>query len=182
MFGIVIVAITTSNCARSPSSSPEENLVSLVPSPLSANPSLPCAVPDLNLSKIKTLLDAGALVNSTADDCIHMEPSPRGVTLLMRAAGEGRRDVVKLLLDHGADANVSDSYGRTPIFYAASAKDLEIIGLLVDKGADVNAKAESDQTPLMTAAADGDVATINYLIDRGANINARDAHRTTNRV
>jgi len=45
-------------------------------------------------------------VDSNADECIHMEPSSRGVTLLMQSADRGETDIVRLLLRWGANVNV----------------------------------------------------------------------------
>ena len=51
--------------------------------------------------------------------------------------GLGNIETAKLLLESGADANVRDRFGRTPIM---EAKDAETVGLLIERGADVNAK------------------------------------------
>jgi uncharacterized protein len=174
------IVIAAMNCRHGSSSSiSNKNFASPAPSPALANRSLPCAVSDGDFSKTKELLASGAPVDGTADECIFMEPSPRGVTLLMSAAYLGKLETVKLLLDHGAKPNASDTYGETAVAYAVSGKHLDVIAALLDKGADINSKAELDRTPLMNAAGDGDVGVVNYLLDRGAKINATDTHGTT---
>ncbi len=173
------IAFAASNCGHRPGAIYNANLASAQQSPPSTKQSLPCAVTDADFSKTRALLESGASVDSTADDCISMEPSPRGVTLLMRAAYLAKLETIGLLLDHGANPNAHDSYEDTPIVYAISGKNIDAIAALLNKNANVNAKAELNRTPLMTAAAEGDIGIINYLIDHGAQINISDAHGST---
>jgi ankyrin repeat protein len=59
---------------------------------------------------------------------------------LMRAAGDGRIDEVRKLLQSGADANEKlDGLGITALMVAAGRGDLEIVKLLLKAGANPNA-------------------------------------------
>src|SRR5260370_18447385 len=70
----------------------------------------------------------------------------------------GDVNAVKTLLDHGADVNIVDPLGRTPLMYAAASDNLslEVVKMLVEHGADVNAKdahklgADSGRTALVS--------------------------------
>src|SRR6266481_4964707 len=64
---------------------------------VSAKGGLPCLVSERDVASARELLASGVEVDSTADDCITMEPSPRGVTLLMQASWRGDKEMVKLL-------------------------------------------------------------------------------------
>jgi serine/threonine-protein phosphatase 6 regulatory ankyrin repeat subunit B len=64
-----------------------------------------------NLECVRVLLDAGAAPDQP---CGSMQVTP-----LSYAAQEGYRGVVEALIDAGADAMRSDSYGFTPVDYAA---------------------------------------------------------------
>jgi len=55
-----------------------------------------------------------------------------------RSAPE-RLDVIKLLVDLGADVNAADDYGITPLMAAANIGEVAIIQFLVDRGADLGA-------------------------------------------
>ena len=55
-----------------------------------------------------------------------------------RSAAE-RLDVIKLLVDLGADVNAADDYGITPLMAAANMGEVSIIQFLVDRGADLGA-------------------------------------------
>jgi uncharacterized protein len=49
---------------------------------------------------------------------------------------EGRLDNVKLLCESGADIDVPDRYGRTPLTLASDAAEFEILYYLLEQGAD----------------------------------------------
>ncbi|KAI9790138.1 MAG: hypothetical protein M1816_005338 [Peltula sp. TS41687] len=63
--------------------------------------------------------------------------SPKGMTPMMLAAGQGNYGVVEELLQAGADANVANVDGQTALDFAADAGYNSISELLVNHGADV---------------------------------------------
>ena len=63
-----------------------------------------------------------------------------------------RLDVLKLLLDHGADVNIKQGGGYTALTSATWSGDVARAKLLLERGADVNAKDQSGRTVLMIAA------------------------------
>ena len=79
-------------------------------------------------------------------------PSSANETPLLAAAGHGwidgysqggsfaeRLDVIRLLVDLGADVNWADDAGITPLMVAANMGEVAIIQYLVDRGADLGA-------------------------------------------
>ena len=62
-----------------------------------------------------------------------------GLTALHYACSNGTRDIVKRLLDKGADVTITTNRGVTPLHNAVSTGSKEIIKMLVEKGADINA-------------------------------------------
>lgn len=90
------------------------------------------------------------------------------------AVDMGKAQVVKLLLEHGADKNGKDSYGQSLIMTAASNHHVEVLKQLVAAGADVNAANQYRITPLAVAAEQGHLDEVNLLVAAGANVNARD--------
>lgn len=61
----------------------------------------------------------------------------------MQVSGD-RKDVVQVLLDNGADVNISDNKGKTALMTAAKKGNKTILKALIDAGADVNAKMTED--------------------------------------
>ena len=99
--------------------------------------------------------------------------APDGYSPLGLAAFFKRRDVVRQLLDAGADPRPASRQGAfTPLHSAvatdAGASDIEIVRMLLDKGADSNAKSQSGSTPLHTVAFTGDRASLDLLLKHGA--------------
>jgi ankyrin repeat protein len=99
--------------------------------------------------------------------------APDGFSPLGLAAFFKRRDVVRYLLEVGADPRpASRQGGFTPLHSAvatdAGAVDVEIVRMLLDKAADPNARSHSGSTPLHTVAFTGDRASLDLLLKHGA--------------
>ena len=155
-------------------------------------PNFPWMVTIDPMPLIRMLLDAGAnpnaLVNNTPRGRMR-EGSPRIVfaTALMRAAFAADLELVKLLLERGADPTIVSRDGETMVSAAAGlafihgyhrgrspAERLQVVKLFVAIGNDVNQPDDYGITPLMAAGNYGDVAIIQYLIDAGADLSAHD--------
>ncbi|HEV8487762.1 MAG TPA: ankyrin repeat domain-containing protein [Blastocatellia bacterium] len=74
--------------------------------------------------------------------------NPKGNTAVILAT---RLDVLKLLLDHGADVNIGRLGGHTALAAATGTGDVARLKLLLERGADVNAKDYNGRTVLMMA-------------------------------
>jgi uncharacterized protein len=80
-------------------------------------------------------------------------PSPSGaMTPLLYAAREGNLDMVRLLLDAGADIDRPSANGTTPLVVATTNNHIDVALHLVERGADVNAADRFHlRTPLFAA-------------------------------
>ena len=112
----------------------------------------------------------------------------QGATPLFLAAEVNNLDVIKTLVDAGADPLIPTERGTTPLMMAAGAGTdvqrerepqerataVETAKFLVEHGADVNAKGQYGWTPLHAAAYQGLNDVIAYLVSKGAKIDQKD--------
>ncbi|HEY1052447.1 MAG TPA: ankyrin repeat domain-containing protein [Prosthecobacter sp.] len=83
-------------------------------------------------------------------------------------------EMAHLLLANGADPNIQDKYGSTPIQCAASSGNLEYLNLLLAAGADPAYVSPDGQDALYAALLEGNLECIERLMSLGGDINAQD--------
>jgi len=103
---------------------------------------------------------------------------PDSSTALHWAAGDGGLEVVRLLLQAGADVRALNAHKETPLHWAGSAS---VARVLVAHGASVAARDAYQRTPLHTAARAGRVDVVQLLLSSGARRDARNAKGRTAR-
>jgi ankyrin repeat protein len=105
--------------------------------------------------------------------------SPDGWTALH--LNFGYLEIVKVLLDSGADINAvsKNGFSATPLQGAAAFKKIDLAQLLIARGADVNCRGEEGGSPLHEVAGNGELEFAKLLLDHGANVNAKDDHGKT---
>ncbi len=130
-----------------------------------------------DLSAVGLFLDAGM----DPDQLFPGEGCPCGgcYTPLMAAAGEGRAEVVDLLLEHRADPNVENEIGQTALLAAVYEGHTDSVRSLVLHGASLEAKNHNGRSPLTLAAWRGRLDTTLFLISKGAEVNAQDNNGAT---
>ena len=97
---------------------------------------------------VQLLLQRGADVGATARN-------PMRVQALHAAVAGRNRDAVGLLLEAGADPNVHQHGGWTPLMAAAAHGDEEIVDLLLRRGADATAANDAGQDAVSLAVQNG---------------------------
>lgn len=166
----------------------------------------PVRAPDMDhLAFIRLLLDHGANVNarvcgveSTAQLCKGDSTETRtiftmqwlyedGATPFLRAAQSGDVELMKLLLDRGADPKIATSNNTNALMVAAGvgwvegvtfewseAQNLETIKMCLDLGIDPNLRDNDGRTALHGAAHKGRNTAVQLLVDRGARLDIHD--------
>ncbi len=155
------------------------------------------------MEMIQTLLKRGANVNARI---VEVPPIRRwvlpisdiswvdftGETPFLRAALAGDLEVMRLLLEHGADPNIPTDSNTTALMAAAGvnwsvgqtyteskANLLEAVRLCLEKGADVNAINSMGFTALTGAVNRGSDDIVEFLVKHGARMDVKDKEGRT---
>ncbi|XP_076285606.1 uncharacterized protein LOC143211647 [Lasioglossum baleicum] len=114
-----------------------------------------------NLKLVKDLLKNGAHVNMLHGglDFIH--------NLLHKAVDGKQVQMAKLLINYGANVNVKNSQGETPIVNAIKNRNTKLIELLLTNGADI----KEDPKVVGTAVRCGNQELVEDLLKNGADVN-----------
>ena len=158
------------------------------------------AVKDNDIQTVRTQIQRGMSVDSSDPDgntllmlasregrpemvkvLLDLKASPKhrnsvGDSPLMFAALGGNLDVVRLLVDRGAEINQS---GWTALHYCAWIGQTEVCKFLLDKGADIDAVSANGTTPLMMAVRGGHLATVKLLVWEVAELDTRNQDDAT---
>jgi ankyrin repeat protein len=97
----------------------------------------------------------------------------------MIAAWYGHVEVVRVLLEGGADVLRGDTDNGTALHYAAREGRLEVCRLLLDGGARVNTVGYKKYSALHWAAWNGQLSVVQLLVERGADVRLNDADGLT---
>lgn len=112
---------------------------------------------------IKILLDAKADINFQASD---------GRTALMAAAASSNQGqglaTATLLLDRGANPDVANTKGESPLMLAAGNGNEKIVRLLLKKEAKVDLKTGAGETAMSFAQRSGNASIVSLLTAKGA--------------
>ncbi|HEV8416728.1 MAG TPA: ankyrin repeat domain-containing protein [Bryobacteraceae bacterium] len=100
--------------------------------------------------------------------------SSDGSTALLWLAHWNDVDSADLLLKAGADANIANDFGMTPLSQACINASFEFVRLLLKSGANPNTAIATGETPLMTCAKTGNVDAVRLLVEYGAAVNAKE--------
>lgn len=126
-----------------------------------------------DLARVNALLAGGVQVNARVE---------KGATALSSAACFGHEKIVRALIDAGADVNVTDGFGQSPLMLAARKSQpgaelahLGVVNALIAAGANVNARDSDGSTALML---DGVLCRWSThitiaLVKAGVNVDAR---------
>lgn len=125
-----------------------------------------------NVKRILILMSA---LNTDAEELVNIRNSS-GKTPLHYAVSQDYPEITKSLLMLGADPNITDHYGQTPLHRTVKFSEVEgnIDVLLAEKEINIEANTDLGWTPLQLAAKAGSYYAVCSLVKAGADVNNTD--------
>jgi len=99
------------------------------------------------------------------------------MTNIFDAIEEGNLDLIKTLIEAGANLEEFNDEGLLPIHLAAINNNFEIVKLLIESGADVNSESSLGITLAHVAAGQFVPEQLDWLFDKGMNIKIEGPHQ-----
>ncbi len=123
-----------------------------------------CKYGDINILKY--------FFNNTSDlniDLIYYEVYNKKSTMLLYSVEYEHLDIVEYLLENGADVNLSNQSGITPLMRAILTKNIDLIKCILKYDIDINKTDNNGETALVKAAIFDDIEITKLLVGNGAN-------------
>lgn len=115
------------------------------------------------------------LLNEPGSTVVNTKDYSSGETALHIVAKRGDGTYTRFLLQKGANPNLRDGRGNTPLMTAVSASAQQVVELLIAGKANVNLGNQAGETPLIRAVQLRDIQMIRTLITAGADADQADS-------
>ncbi|KAJ3117129.1 Histone-lysine N-methyltransferase ehmt2 [Phlyctochytrium bullatum] len=138
------------------------------------------AIKSRDSAAVQLLIELGSPVNATFTDTASVKLNYQFEAPLHYAIYRSTFEIVQMLLDHGADAKITNSGGLPAIHFAVRRGRHDVFQLLMQRGADPNALDSVHRcTALHYAMEEGNMECIRGLLDAHVNVNARNIRQET---
>ncbi len=141
-----------------------------------------------NLVEMRRLIEAGVNVNCANKACFPLFPLvclPNTIIRLLRQTGDtpcttaayaNQEQALRLLKGAGADLDMANKNGFTPVYLAVAKKgeSLEALRFLASAGADLDKADNNGFTPASWAAQTNKPAALRFLAEAGADLRKAD--------
>ncbi len=124
-----------------------------------------CSIRSDNVKMFSTLLKSGISLNTKNDKV-------NGISFIHYAAALGKDAVLSYIVEQGADVNVIDMLGRTPLHFAATQNKITVLYVLLNAGAVVDVVDQNGETPMDVAKKYGHDKYID-IMERYSSTNAQ---------
>lgn len=124
------------------------------------------AIQEDNLGAVELLIEK--------DSDLHRCETAQGSSPLLVATNIGNPEIVKALLDAGADPEIKGIFGQTPLIRAVIENRRDVLALLLEYGVLLDRRDEHGNTALMYAVEDGQCDLVSSLVFAGAEVTLKN--------
>jgi ankyrin repeat protein len=103
----------------------------------------------------------------------------RGLSPLHFASKAGNEDVIRFLVDKGANMSGQDETGMTPLHWATKGGFREIVKPLLNEDVNLDSRDDDTFTPLHWAAKEGSKNVVQLSLSKHVAIESRSEHGLT---
>ena len=104
-----------------------------------------------------------SIVQNMIDFGANIKPTNIVETPLHHASSKGHPEVVRILLEKGADIEATNLNGDTPLHIASEEGHIDVVKILLEAGADKEARHKLGWTPLILASENGHTDIVELL-------------------
>lgn len=113
-------------------------------------------------------------LNEPGSTIVNARDVTTGETALHIVTARRDKTWILFLTQNGANPNIADKKGVTPLQLAINLGFIEGVETLIDAGARLDVSTVTGETPLIAAVHNRDIATIRLLLAKGANPDTTD--------
>ena len=114
------------------------------------------------------LIEAGAKIDYSPDTWLHGDYYQ---TPVIQACIKGNVATLNTLIEAGADINLTNMEGESPLWLAVHHQQIEVVQICIDAGADVNMNINDGSSPLFHAVTKNYIEIARLLLKAGADVN-----------
>lgn len=124
-------------------------------------------VSDRNIERLKAVLAAKPLAAN--QPCSDMDFPP-----IIVGAARNQVKCVEVLIDAGAELDIQDCHGMTPLMWGCKNGAPKVARMLIERGARMEIHSEGGRSALMWAAIGCNVDCAQALVEAGADVHAKN--------
>jgi len=131
---------------------------------------MPCINEDLAI--VKNIIESGTPIDK--------KYGPYQETLLIHAIKNKYNDIVKYLVEAGANVNLVDGFGIPPLNIAVEHNTVAMVKYLLMNGSVINYDNDDQHVPVLNYAVYSDnIEMVRFLVESGANVDSRSKQGNT---
>ena len=119
-----------------------------------------------NSNTNNNMLKSGPSPIPTWDEINKVEDIKSSNSKILNISSEENKNIIKYLVDHGADVNAKSKNGDTPLTISCRNGNGYIVKYLIDHGANIDVRDGNGDSPLVIAYTIGDETILKYVIEK----------------